>query len=646
VTARGRLAARAFMLAAPATGAVVGLGWPDDRLLGGAAWLLVLATSLAGWGRWVARAARLDVDLGLRLAWGCAAYLAVGGWLMMLGVLSAPVQLALLGVGAVGYGWHVVTAAPPDVGATWHALRDRPALALYGLIALAVAIDVLHGIANRQVNVNDDDLAYTALVRRLLQIGDLDERFSFRRISAYGGQTILASLGAVRGTLANPYLVDHGLFRLITFALVIGLARGRAAIDHALVAALLLVLAVLPDTSINTGSHWSGLALCLALYRTATLEDTTRRWVMVALVAAAAASLRQTNLFIAGVFVLATLAWSPQPFARRDRWTALALGFAVGLLPYAIAAWRTCGTPLYPLWPGNFNPDIQLGATGSLWRELQFFGKVAVEPTPIRVMLPLALVLFAIRDRRPGAPLTALAVACTLGFVELVHAFSLSDPPNLWRYAFGFMTAWTVVAIVEPSHQPDAAVTTPALARLIALVALLTQLAITAPSMISSYANLARDLDGAHRGPAAEEIAAPRALYAELQAATPPGATLAVLLDQPFLLDYRRNDIINVDTPGYVSPAPGWPAFAGPEALATYLRGQGIRYYAFVRGDRSRYFYRRDYWVLRTLFDSELWQVIGAHTVDAVETSAALATTRAILFERDGMVLLDLESRR
>ena len=261
-------------------------------------------------------------------------------------------------------------------------------------------------------------------------------------------------------------------------------------------------------------------------------------------------------------------------------------------------------------------------------------------------MLPLALVLFAIRDRRPGAPLTALAVACTLGFVELVHAFSLSDPPNLWRYAFGFMTAWTVVAIVEPSHQPDAAVTTPALARLIALVALLTQLAITAPSMISSYANLARDLDGAHRGPAAEEIAAPRALYAELQAATPPGATLAVLLDQPFLLDYRRNDIINVDTPGYVSPAPGWPAFAGPEALATYLRGQGIRYYAFVRGDRSRYFYRRDYWVLRTLFDSELWQVIGAHTVDAVETSAALATTRAILFERDGMVLLDLESRR
>lgn len=646
MTERGRLGTRALLLVAPVAGAVIGLGRPDDRLLGGAAWLLVLATSLAGWGRWIARVARLDVDLGLRLAWGCAAYLAVAGWLMMIGVLTAPVQLALVGVGVVGYGWHVVTAPPPDLAASWRALRDRPALALYGLIALVVAIDVLHGIANRQVNINDDDVAYTAMVRRLLQVGDLDERFSFRRISAYGGQTILSSLGAVRGTLANPYLVDHGLFRLITFALVIGLARGRAAIDHALVAALLLVLAVLPDTSINTSSHWTGLALCLAMYRTATLDDTARRWAVLALVAAAAASLRQTNLFIAGVFVVATLAWSPRPFARRDRWAALALGFAIGLLPYAIAAWRTCGTPLYPLLPGNANPDIQLGASGSLWRELQFFFRVAVEPTPIRVMLPLALVLFAIRDRRPGAPLTALAVACSLGFVELVHAFSLSDPSNLWRYAFGFMTAWTVVALVEPSHQPDAPVTTPALARLIALAALLTQLAIAAPSMISSYAHLARDLDGASRGPAAEDLTAPRALYAELQAATPPGATLLALLDQPFLLDYRRNPIINVDTPGYVSPSPGWPSFAGPEALASYLRGQGIRYVAFVRNDRSRYFYRRDYWLLRTLFDSELWQVMGAYLIDTIDTSAALAATHTIVFERDGLVLIDLEPRR
>ncbi|MEQ1572324.1 MAG: hypothetical protein ABMA64_42260, partial [Myxococcota bacterium] len=55
-------------------------------------------------------------------------------------------------------------------------------------------------------------------------------------------------------------------------ALVIGLIR-RHHVDAFVGGLLVLVLALMPDASINTGSYWSGVALFLALYRTASQLD-------------------------------------------------------------------------------------------------------------------------------------------------------------------------------------------------------------------------------------------------------------------------------------------------------------------------------------------------------------------------------------
>ena len=661
LVANGRLTGahliRVLAVAGPLVGGAIGVALPGDVLFGGLAWLAFLLGSMAGWGALAGRAAGVDAaDPGLRLAWGAAAYVAVAGYLLAAGVLTAPVQLGLLVVGAgahVALGLRSTTRAPTPAPTPTPTPTPTPAdggrwpLALIGLLVAVVAIDVLLAIVKTRSNIHDDDIAYTPFVRRLLQVGDLDEPFSLRRISAYGGQTVLAATAAVRGTADNLHLVDAGLFRLITLALVVGMARARA-VDRVITGALVLVLALLPDTSINTSSHWTGLALFVALYRTACVaqaSDDVRAWAAVGVVAAAAASLRQNHVLVVGAFGVFVIACLP----ARARWRAAAamlVGGLVALGPYMIAAWRTCGTPFYPLIGGSANPAIELTAeAGTWWRELQLFIRVLIEPTPIRALLPLLLALLAVTDRRPGRPLTALAVAASAGLIATLHGLTLSDPSNLWRYAFGFMTAWVLVAVVEIARPADdREVAAPALARLVAMFALICQLVIAGPSTVRTYASLTGDLAAATQGARAARTPV-QARYRRLQAAAPVGARLAVLLDEPALLDYRRNRVLNLDTPAYVSPAPGMPSFAGAEPVAAYLAGQGVRYVAFVRGDASHYSYRRRFWLLRTFFEVELWRVMGAYMVDFIDTLDELGRTRAVLFEEEGLVLIDLATR-
>jgi len=143
----------------------------------------------------------------------------------------------------------------------------------------------------------DDDVAYTPLVKRLLDIGNLVEPFSFRRLGAYGGQTVLEALAGARGTLANVHLIDKGLCLGLALLAITGYARERRTRPLWLALIVLLVL-LLPDTAINTASYWSGAALFLALYRCVVREH----WALAGLVGAAACTLRQNFMVVAVVF--------------------------------------------------------------------------------------------------------------------------------------------------------------------------------------------------------------------------------------------------------------------------------------------------------------------------------------------------------
>lgn len=660
-----RALARALAIAVPAAGAAVGLAAPWSVLWGGAAWLAFLVAVLAGWGHLVARAVKTEVDLGLRLVWGTAGLLAVGGAMLAVGVLDLHGFHGLLAVGFLGHAWRQLTLAEPapiTIARDLAALRRDPhAAVLWAALAALALINVLGGVVHLRGNAYDDDVAYTPFVRRLLDVGDLDEPFSFRRISAFGGQTVLSAMAGVRGTLTNIYLIDHGLFQLVTLALVTGFIR-RPGVDRFVGGLVVLVLLLLPDSSINTASYWSGVAMFLGLYRTVAHVDLppARGFAIAGLVAAATCSLRQNYLPVAigflGLVLLLRLRRPLVPALRADRaaWLGALLGGLVALVPYLIASWRSNQTFLYPFQLGTFNPNIQMTPTvWTGWQELQFFLKVVLEPDPVRVTVPLIPILLLARDPRRGRPLTALTLASIVGFVLLVHSFTLSDPQNLWRYAFGFAVVLTIALALEATVREDDQAAAPPgpglppLARFWVVACLLAQLASTGKSTARKYRTIGNELAAAERTQwrADTNLALP-AHYRALQAAAPAGATLAVLLDEPAYLDFGRNDILNLDVPGYASLAPGMPYFRGAEPVAAYFRDHHIRYLAFVRGTYSRYFFRREFWVARLLTDTELWRIMGAYVVDTLDNFAQLAARYPVLYDEAGLVLVDLATPR
>jgi len=635
---------------------VAGLAQPTSVLRGGLPWLGFLMFVLSGWGAIVVRLARIsDPDAGQRTALGAAGLVAVAGLLVALELLTQPVVLGLIGLGFLGFAWRELTTPT----ALWQHIRhglgfvaERPALAAFaGALAGVACVRLVGSVAALDRSPWADDVAYTPLLKRLLDTGDLIEPFSFRRLGAYGGQTALQALVGARGSLASVHLLDKGLGFAIALLGIVGYARERRT-QPVWVALLALAIVLLPDTAIDTASYWTGVVAYLALYRAVVREQ----WAVAGLVGAMACTLHQNFLATTVVFLACVLIIRFVALARtmpvREAWqqerggllrvagTALA-----AIAPWLFAACVSSHTFLFPVLDGTWNHQLSLPPAQLTWpAELALLVTACVEAVPLVVIPALALVLAFAIDRRPGRPLSALAIASALSLGLLVHGLASSDTSDVWRHAFGFSTVLAIALVLELGADDDSEVALPPLGRWVVLAALVLQIVVGRGAMpaqavavfdaIGQAAAIDRHGDGTAR--------LEQRRYAAMQAAVPAGARLIVMLDDPAMLDYRRNPIANLDIPGWASPDPQLPAFAGAEPLRAYLVAQGYRYAAFVRPERSRCAFRREPWVRRLFDDRELFQIMGAYTVDAIDGFAELATTTRVMYDAEGLVVLDL----
>ncbi len=624
--------------------AALGLAKPGAILAGGAAWLAFLFFACSGWGWLVTRALRVDdPDFGLRTVWGAAGYIAASGLLVAVGACSRPVILALLALGAAGFAWREwVTPAP-----LWQLARDaarsaraRPFVAFAAIVIGALVLAQLAGAVVRlDRSPWDDDIAYTPLAKRLLDTGNLVEPFSFRRLAAYGGQIALEALAGARGTLSNVHLVDHGLCFGLVMLLIIGYARELGRVAPMWLGVVALVVVALPDSSANTASYWSGAAVFFALYRSVVRGELAAA----ALVGAAACTLRQTYIPVVVLFFVLA-AWR-----SRRSWPRVAAVGAAALIPWCLAAFLSSRTFLFPFWQGTWNHGLSLQPSGWTWvDELSLLFSALIDAQPIVVALLVVPLVAFCDDDRPARPLHALLFASVVGFLLMVHSFADADTSSLWRYAFGYALPVLVAFALEVGVEvepPGARL--PPIGRWALLATLLVQLAWSRGPVAKQMTATGHDLREAiaigGRGDPNARAEARR--YAAMQAAVPAGERLLVMVDDAAFLDFARNPIANLDTPGYASPGLQLPAFAGAEALRSYLLDEGYRYVAFVRSERSRYVFRREFWVWRLFNGTEFFQAMSAYMIDAIDALAQLAATAKVLYDDDGLVVLDLDGQ-
>jgi hypothetical protein len=632
-----------------------------NQILEACAWGLVMLGSCAGWGYALNVALFPDhrADLGLRLVWGASAIVFVGGLLTTSRLFSSTSGLLVILGGAIGACVAAIRERDAFVRSGRFVLRvarRNGLLVVIGCIVAGLVVLYYFGsVADPTSNPFDDDVAYYPLAQKLLQTGGMVEPFSFRRLSALGGQTLFHALTLIHGGVRNLNLFDHGMCVAMVILLLFFHRENRRRPPLYLTLLAGIFFLTLPNNGINSASHFSGVAFFLGLYRTMVWIDDRPRgaaWrpaVVLGLIAAAVCTLRQNYLVVpivmVGVSYLYKMSSEARPWRARLTEPLLAgVAFFGAILPWLFSAWQSSRSFLFPLQLGTYSEALKLQSeTLTTFQKVRFIVGVCVENEPIRT-LPLFFVVGAlIYEVRGRKPLRAFWIASFIGTVVLAYSFTQSDAGNLARYLYGILTAFALAVVLAVGTQRRR----PRLLAALVVIAIGAQMAITRDRLARGMEMAGRYVDEAVRRAPKSELSLPQEVhvYAGLQEVIPRGARVAVLVDEPYYMNFARNEVFNLDMPGYASLPPGLPYFQGSEAVAQYFLGQKIRYLVFVRSAFSRFHYQREFWVQRLFAEEEIWRVVSPYFLDMIDTLATLSKTRTVLREDRGIVVLDLEQR-
>jgi hypothetical protein len=325
------------------------------------------------------------------------------------------------------------------------------------------------------------------------------------------------------------------------------------------------------------------------------------------------------------------------------------------LLPWMLANLRDVGTALFPALGRGFHAS-QYGSYPTPWElapASDYLGILLRTGEIIVLQVLLAWLIFALAARD-----TRATVALDLGFliagVVLLLAVAIGTglEGSYPRYAYPGVASALLVAAYRfatmASLSPGACASRMRSATVVA--ACVVASAAGYHGLVQYYGHAVTNLGMAVRGPAFrpamlayivshDDGAVPRAI-ARMQQAVPAGATVLERLDYPFLMDFRRNNVLIADYPATTSLPPGMPAFQGPEKLAAYLLGASVRYVAYAYADQARFpdwekslYNTGDRWID---FEFKL-------AFDFQHNLAALMQTRQIIYKDDERVVIDLQ---
>jgi hypothetical protein len=627
---------------------LAGLGYsfaPNRRpLVETAVWGLLVIASFIGWGAALERVLfkKATVDLGLLGAWGAAVVCIIGGFLASMSLLRRPILIGLVLVGVALAGVAIVRArGTRKIAVLVRFARREPIFAFVGLLAFGfVGLHYLAEVANWHTDPQNDDAAYLGFVKKLLDTGSFAEPFSIHRATALGAQTLFIALVAPRATLAQAHTFDRGICLVLTVLLVVSYTTSRRPPLLFRLSAVAFLL-IVPSVALDTASYLSGVVFFFALFRT--LSFLERRavspWaaaVPTALLGATACALRD-SYWIAPITIL-TFSYAALLWKKRDRWMEAVI--AASLFVIALAPWLF----MHDRSSGILNPVLELQTSGRTWvKEIVVAFTVAMEGLPIRTLPVLFVALVLVRDTGARKPIWASVAGFIASFL-IVFGSQRNDQWVLARQVFGFTMAIALVAILESGVQVrrrPIALGRTTVAAAIGLSAVLIELLEARQNLAGNYQRMLGNIDALALS--RSTLSANTLLYSRVQNAIPPGERVAAMLDDTGYLDYARNPIVSFDLPGYASPAPGQPFFRGSEALAAYLRSLSIHWVAFVLPERSRYQYRRDYWITQMTDERDILRPFAPYIIDTIDNLTDLTREHPVVFEERGIVVVKLD---
>ncbi|MGZ4754603.1 MAG: hypothetical protein ACXWA9_06845 [Acidimicrobiia bacterium] len=523
------------------------------------------------------------------------------GILIALGGLAAAIQLpfwvAVAGFGIAG----LVLAVREILGYSWSRMATAVLVTTaVGAVALIAVALLETTVGFRQAAQQCDDLrAYIPLANRLVSTGGLDDAWSFRRLQNLGGTTFLQAIPV--GLLGARAIAVAETGIAAVFLGGVFVATGLRT-TWARLLGILFVLAIpfLWVPRLNSAPVLLAVPLLLACFggvvevraalRLADVSAALRWAIAVGVTGAAVASLRITLAPVVALSVVVGLA-AAAGVGRAPRLRALAAAVGAGMLaiaPWCVATWRSSGTPLYPIIPGNANPagppnrapflDTVGDQVHHVWGLLaanQYF------------WLALAVLVAAVIARRllPDAAAVAIAAgAVVVWIVVFAITGSLVTTWDFGRYiapmveSLVLFLAYETVRVAD-AKAPDVVRDRAAMGSVTLAVGLVVVsfLPVGGPLIASGPRSLLLAFGG--RGAARQSVTAvsPPVIRAQYRRAL-RGLDLdrtIVAVDHPALIDGHGHDVPSMDFPGWALPGSTFPFFSGAGPKIQMLRSHG-----------------------------------------------------------------------
>jgi hypothetical protein len=605
-------------------------------------WSLFIFASFLGYGETLRRALRRpefdDLGWGLTAAWGMAVTLAIGGLLMAFKLAIAPILTAVIVLGAGLALLHGVThlmAGRFSLSSFRLSLAD---LVLYLLAALAFASSIAWP---NHIDPNDDLICYLMLPEKLLCTGTLIEPFSFQRAGTYGGQAILQALVMIVGAERNGHVPDRGIAMVMIFGMLVHATRGLR--GQQAIARFLLLFAFwfVPVPRISTNGAMTGGCLILGMLETMqrAYAANTRRWslfVPAGLLLAGACSIRPTFTVMAG-FILAALAVRELWIARRSGSTLMSAitpylwigltAFAI-LIPFMVTLYASNGTPMAPPISGYVSKAYQSHSFQDPIRNI--FGTLSFFAASESLCMLALLAVAALYPVKQGTSAILWGIMLSAGL--LVFKFSALAFLDQYRFLYPILVPsafWFIAAVLKKSaaeNPADSANEPIRMSIAASSAALLVFMVVNASQGGKELGEQVKGLPDQIKEVKPFFDPSLKKAYADLQGLVPPGEKILTMVDASYWLDYKRNPMFSINAVGGSSPPPGLPFEQGPDALASYLKGLGIRYVIAVDFENAVLLYTRKLWNEGTRpewFYNSIWKPRFNDFMDNIDALAA-----------------------
>lgn len=613
-------------------------------------WTLLLLVSFWGYGKLLSKKLlQLEGDIvsgwGLTTALGVSVVIFLGGLLMLFGVAFPKTLSTMIWIGAFCALW-LKGQEISSQGFKWPSLRHPTDIILIALTLLTFLTSIYWP---HQIDVNDDWIAYLMFPERILQTGTFVDTFSLRRAVALGGQSFLQALIMIVGVPENAHILDRGIGAVLLLGLMMRLTSGASQSWWFLRFLLIFAAISVSVPRINTGSHLLGLVLLLAMactFQAALSKSHWRNYVPTVSLLAGLSTLRPIYAILGGLvlilFYLLSTIREPKRI-RKNAWTLALMGGGtlVLLIPYMILSWKSSGTPMFPLMNGNINPEQVFGGTqeGGL---ADWIGALKTLASPEIIVLLLGSLVAFFLPKGEGPLGWAIGVASF--FIVFLSAFKMSATSfyDVYRYTYpmaAFSLFWIIgrtIATADSKSSIHAPVS--------AGVAVCLFLSATWVGMASEFRMKLEALNTQAFG-FSFPVAKLKPFYKELQERIPAGEKIFSIVDAPYLLDFSRNPIDCIDSPGGASPRPGMPFGKGAEALRNYLTNQGFRYVLCVDFGNAVQLYTRKHHENHPRPEWFMKEVSQKYFLDFFKNMDDIALTTQV-WQAGNVRLLDLKKFR